>query len=30
MIEIVFIGTGGGRFAMVTQKRRTGGIRILS
>jgi len=30
MIELVFIGTGGGRFAMITQKRRTGGIRILS
>jgi len=30
MIEIIFLGTGGGRFAMVTQKRRTGGIRILS
>jgi len=30
MIEIVFLGTGGGRFAMITQKRRTGGIRILS
>ena len=30
MIEIIFLGTGGGRFAMITQKRRTGGIRILS
>jgi len=30
MIEIVFIGTGGGRFATITQKLRTGGIRILS
>jgi len=30
VIEIIFVGTGGGRFAMVTQKRRTGGIRILS
>lgn len=30
MIEIVFLGTGGGRFAMVTQKRRTGGIRLIS
>jgi len=29
-IEIVFLGTGGGRFAAITQKRRTGGIRILS
>jgi len=26
---IVFLGTGGGRFAMMTQKRRTAGIRIL-
>ena len=30
MIKIVFLGTGGGRFAMITQKARTGGIRILS
>lgn len=30
MIELTFLGTGGGRFAMITQKRRTGGIRILS
>ena len=29
-VEIVFLGTGGGRFAMITQKRRTAGIRILS
>jgi phosphoribosyl 1,2-cyclic phosphodiesterase len=28
-LEIAFLGTGGGRFAMITQKRRTGGIRIL-
>jgi len=28
-LEIIFLGTGGGRFAMITQKRRTGGIRIL-
>ena len=28
--ELVFIGTGGGRFATITQKRRTGGIRFLS
>jgi len=27
--ELVFLGSGGGRFATVTQKRRTGGIRIL-
>ena len=30
MIEIIFLGTGGGRFAMITQQRRTGGIRVLS
>ena len=30
MFEIIFLGTGGGRFAMITQKRRTGGLRILS
>jgi phosphoribosyl 1,2-cyclic phosphodiesterase len=29
-VEMVFLGTGGGRFATITQKRRTGGIRILS
>ena len=29
-VELVFLGTGGGRFATITQKRRTGGIRILS
>ena len=29
-LELVFLGCGGGRFATVTQKRRTGGIRILS
>jgi len=28
--EIVFLGTGGGRFATITQKRRTAGIRVLS
>jgi phosphoribosyl 1,2-cyclic phosphodiesterase len=28
--QVVFLGTGGGRFATITQKRRTGGIRILS
>jgi phosphoribosyl 1,2-cyclic phosphodiesterase len=27
--ELVFLGSGGGRFATVTQKRHTGGIRIL-
>jgi len=27
---MVFLGTGGGRFAMVTQKRKTGGIRLVS
>jgi len=30
MFEIVFLGTGGGRFAMITQRIRTGGLRILS
>lgn len=30
MFEIVFLGTGGGRFAMITQRRRTGGLRIVS
>lgn len=30
MINLLFLGTGGGRFATITQKRRTGGIRILS
>lgn len=29
-IEIKLLGTGGGRFATITQKRRTAGIRILS
>jgi len=29
-IEIIFLGTGGGRFATITQKRRTAGIRIIS
>jgi phosphoribosyl 1,2-cyclic phosphodiesterase len=28
-LGITFLGTGGGRFATVTQKRRTGGIRLL-
>jgi phosphoribosyl 1,2-cyclic phosphodiesterase len=28
--QVVFLGTGGGRFATITQKRRTGGIRIIS
>jgi phosphoribosyl 1,2-cyclic phosphodiesterase len=27
--EIVFLGTGGGRFTTITQKRRTAGIRVL-
>ncbi len=26
--ELIFLGTGGGRFAMITQARRTGGIRL--
>lgn len=29
-VELVFLGTGGGRFAAITQKRKTGGIRFLS
>jgi len=29
-IELVFLGTGGGRFVTITQKRRTGGIRLIS
>jgi len=29
-VEIIFLGTGGGRFATITQKRRTAGIRIIS
>jgi len=29
-VELVFLGTGGGRFATLTQKRKTGGIRIIS
>jgi phosphoribosyl 1,2-cyclic phosphodiesterase len=29
-IEITLLGTGGGRFATITQKRRTAGIRIIS
>ena len=29
-IELVFLGTGGGRFVTITQKRRTSGIRFLS
>ncbi|HVP92498.1 MAG TPA: MBL fold metallo-hydrolase [Acidobacteriota bacterium] len=28
--EIIFLGTGGGRFTTITQKRRTAGIRIMS
>lgn len=28
-LELITLGTGGGRFATITQKRRTGGIRIL-
>lgn len=27
--ELVFLGTGGGRFSTITQRRHTGGIRIL-
>jgi phosphoribosyl 1,2-cyclic phosphodiesterase len=29
-VEIIFLGTGGGRFATITQMRRTAGIRIIS
>ncbi len=29
-LGIVFLGTGGGRFATITQKRRTAGIRLMS
>lgn len=29
-VKLVFLGTGGGRFATITQKRHTGGIRILA
>jgi phosphoribosyl 1,2-cyclic phosphodiesterase len=29
-VELVFLGTGGGRFVTITQKRRTGGIRLVS
>jgi len=29
-IELILLGTGGGRFATLTQRRRTGGIRLLS
>jgi phosphoribosyl 1,2-cyclic phosphodiesterase len=28
--EVTFLGTGGGRFTTITQKRRTGGIRITA
>jgi phosphoribosyl 1,2-cyclic phosphodiesterase len=30
LIDVIFLGTGGGRFATITQKRRTAGIRIIS
>jgi phosphoribosyl 1,2-cyclic phosphodiesterase len=30
MFELIFLGTGGGRFVTITQKRRTAGIRIIS
>jgi phosphoribosyl 1,2-cyclic phosphodiesterase len=29
-IKLVFLGTGGGRFSTITQRRHTGGIRILA
>ena len=28
MTELIFLGTGGGRFAMITQRRATGGFRL--
>ncbi len=28
-IELIFLGTGGARFSMITQKRHTGGIRFI-
>jgi len=28
--DLIFLGTGGGRFATITQRRKTGGIRILT
>ena len=28
-VEIIFLGTGGGRFATITQQRRTAGIRMI-
>jgi phosphoribosyl 1,2-cyclic phosphodiesterase len=28
--DIIFLGTGGGRFTTITQKRRTAGIRVMS
>ncbi|MBS7628975.1 MBL fold metallo-hydrolase [Candidatus Bathyarchaeota archaeon] len=28
-VELIFLGTGGGRYSMITQIRRTGGIRII-
>jgi phosphoribosyl 1,2-cyclic phosphodiesterase len=28
-VQIIFLGTGGGRFTTITQKRRTAGIRII-
>ena len=29
-LELILLGTGGGRFSTITQKRRTAGIRVLS
>lgn len=29
-VELIFLGTGGGRFATITQTRRTGGFRLVS
>ncbi|KYH42504.1 MAG: MBL fold metallo-hydrolase [Candidatus Bathyarchaeota archaeon B63] len=30
MVELIFLGTGGGRFATITQRAKTGGIRLIS
>jgi len=29
-MKLVFLGTGGGRFSIITQQRKTGGLRIIS
>jgi len=30
VVELIFLGTGGGRFATITQRAKTGGIRLIS